>query len=192
MLNAVDNCPDAANASQMDRDGDALGDACDPDIDGDGFLNPFDNCALDPNPDQADNEGDGLGDVCDSDDDNDGVEDSPDNCPRTYNPLQRDFDDDGLGDACDSDSDGDGVPNADDVCSSTPVGEAVDPATGCSLDQLCPCAGPRGQSVPWQNHGKYETCVVKATKTLVDLGIITEELRSQLISAAAQTDCGKK
>jgi len=34
---AADNCPEAANASQADLDGDGSGDACDPDQDGDGF-----------------------------------------------------------------------------------------------------------------------------------------------------------
>lgn len=36
---AVDNCPDLANPSQTNTDGDAEGDDCDSDIDGDGVLN---------------------------------------------------------------------------------------------------------------------------------------------------------
>lgn len=35
---AADNCPDISNASQANQDGDALGNACDPDIDNDGVL----------------------------------------------------------------------------------------------------------------------------------------------------------
>jgi subtilisin-like proprotein convertase family protein len=41
----VDNCPSVANADQVNRDADALGDACDLDIDGDGLGNSTDGCA---------------------------------------------------------------------------------------------------------------------------------------------------
>jgi hypothetical protein len=41
----VDNCPLVANADQVNRDVDALGDACDLDIDGDGLGNSNDGCA---------------------------------------------------------------------------------------------------------------------------------------------------
>src|SRR6185295_11943489 len=50
------------------------------------------------------------------------------------------------------DSDQDGVLNNHDNCPGTPAGQTVD-ANGCSIAQLCPCAGP------WKNHGKYVSCV---------------------------------
>jgi hypothetical protein len=51
---------------QADADADGLGDACDPDLDGDGVPNQDDSCPTQANPDQADADHDGLGDACDS------------------------------------------------------------------------------------------------------------------------------
>jgi hypothetical protein len=60
---ACDNCISVVN-DQTNGDGDALGDACDPDIDNDGFPNGSDNCPYAAN-DQTDTDGDGIGDACD-------------------------------------------------------------------------------------------------------------------------------
>ena len=60
------------------------------------------------------------------------------------------------------------------------------------FDQLCPCAGPRGQSINWKNHGKYVSCVATSLNVFVDLGLIDEGLRDLLVSAAAESDCGHK
>lgn len=110
----VDLCPQAFGLGNLDRDGDGLGDGCDPypldaenDADGDGLGASLDNCPLIFNPEQLDGDGDGVGDLCDDfpfglDSDGDGVGDGIDNCPSTFNPEQADCDADGIGDVCDS------------------------------------------------------------------------------------------
>ncbi len=116
---------------------DALGDACDPDDDGDGICDPgisasgctgSDNCPFNFNPVQHDSDGNGIGDVCDTDTDGDGVYDAADNCVDVENADQADGDNDGIGDACDlcpamaddgTDTDGDGMGDACDACPDT-------------------------------------------------------------------------
>jgi hypothetical protein len=48
LAQAVDNCPTVANADQLDTDRDLLGNACDPDDDGDGAADAADCLPLDP------------------------------------------------------------------------------------------------------------------------------------------------
>ena len=116
IADASDNCPSVSNANQANLDGDALGDACDPDKDGDGVANATDNCESVSNASQANLDGDALGDACDSDKDGDGVANATDNCESVSNASQANLDGDALGDACDPDKDGDGVANAADNC----------------------------------------------------------------------------
>jgi len=114
---AIDNCPGSGNSHQLDLDTDGLGDACDPDIDGDGESNQTDAFPLD-SLETADTDGDGVGDNADTapgdptlsrDSDGDGVADEADNCPTAANSSQTDTDSDGSGDPCDADANGDGV-----------------------------------------------------------------------------------
>ncbi len=56
-----DNCPLVHNSTQADFDGDGIGDACDPDIDGDGLTNE-EEAFLGTDPYNPDTDGDGLTD----------------------------------------------------------------------------------------------------------------------------------
>src|SRR5438445_207896 len=69
--------------------GNGIGDACDPDIDGDGILNKADNCPMIPNSDQLKTLAAAtVGDACNPDIDADGWLNAKDNCPRWANPNQ--------------------------------------------------------------------------------------------------------
>jgi hypothetical protein len=60
-----DNCTGLANPDTTNTDGDALGDACDPDDDNDTVADASDNCPLAANSSQSNVDGDALGDACD-------------------------------------------------------------------------------------------------------------------------------
>ena len=77
---ASDTCPTVANLDQADLDGDQQGDACDGDIDGDGYANATDAFPRD-NAEWLDTDGDGIGNNADRDDDGDGFSDAIDPFP---------------------------------------------------------------------------------------------------------------
>ena len=190
--NEVDNCPIDSNSPQDDTDYDGNGDVCDSDDDNDTVPDSEDNCELIANLDQTDSDNDGLGDVCDADFDGDGVANEVDNCPTWPNSAQSDWDGDGIGDACDPYIDGDGVVNDTDVCFATPIGDLVNPVSGCSIAQLCPCDGPKGATVPWKNHGKYVSCTAHAANAFLEDGLISPAQKDAILSAAGQSACGAK
>ena len=124
-----DNCPTVPNSdqkitcqagagTQCNGYVATLGDACNPDIDGDGVLNDVDACpfyAGVSNQSQIAGQNWSESQVASfctgADTDGDGVPDYKDNCPFISNKDQSDINHDGIGDVCDADMDGDGVPD---------------------------------------------------------------------------------
>jgi len=118
---ALDNCPNKGNTKQDNLDRDAYGDACDSDIDGDGYSNDaeveagtnrWDSTDYPSEQPQANNDIDG-----------DGVLNVEDNCPTVPNPTNWDNDEDGIGNLCDPDIDGDGYSNTEELAAKSSIWE---------------------------------------------------------------------
>jgi hypothetical protein len=105
----ADNCPGIPDASQLDGDSDAVGDACD-------------NCVSTANAGQTDNDADLVGDACD-------------NCPDEPNDGQENWDGDPAGDACD----GSGDVDCDAFVSSVDALKVLRYSAGLLVEQDEPC-----------------------------------------------------
>lgn len=81
---------------------------------------------------------------------------------------------------CDTDSDG--VVDEEDSCNGTTEGAVID-AEGCSIGQLCACAGPGPE------HGAYVSCVAHEAQAFQKAGLISNQQRGALQSQAAKGVC---
>lgn len=64
VCDSKDNCDGKPNPSQLDCDGDLIGNACDTDLDGDGVANSIDVCPFAYDPGQENSGGGAFGDAC--------------------------------------------------------------------------------------------------------------------------------
>jgi hypothetical protein len=83
-----------------------------------------------------------------------------------------------------NDEDADGVEDNEDECPGTPIGAIVN-ATGCSIDQLCPCSGP------WRNHHEYVACVRETAADFVRDGLINRSTAREITQQAQRSNCGR-
>lgn len=120
-----------------------------------------------------------------TDSDGDGVGDDLDLCPDTQTGEAVDANGCGWSQL---DSDGDDVLNGIDACPNTTAGATVN-AAGCSgiqeVTNACSVDGGR-------NHGAYVSCTAHAVEQAVLDGLLTEEAGEDIVSAAGQSDVGKK
>lgn len=142
-----------------------------PDTDGDG-LKDAEEILTQTDPNNPDSDGDGF---------NDGEEVAAGSNPNDANDVPR------------VDEDNDGVWDDVDSCLATADGAVVD-QFGCSGAQnvanACDCAADSAGN-PWKSHGKYVSCVAKSSEAQVNSGLLTDEEKDAMVSAAGQSSCGK-
>lgn len=83
---------------------------------------------------------------------------------------------------CELDSDIDGVLDVNDNCSDTPSGDVVD-ASGCSIDQHCPCDNE------WTNHREYVQCIRSTARAFFQADLISRQEKQTYISTAQGSPC---
>jgi FG-GAP-like repeat len=59
------------------------------------------------------------------------------------------------------------------------------------INELVPCSGPASGGT-WKNHGQYVSSVAHAAQSLANQGCISQQEIGQIVSEAAQSDCGKE
>src|SRR5579859_7688161 len=60
----------------------------------------------------------------------------------------------------------------------------------CTVDQICPCAGPVTGGT-WRDQFQYVRCVWSVANGFVQAGLITQKEGHQLVQAALHTRCGR-
>ncbi|MCP4006004.1 MAG: hypothetical protein GY725_17595, partial [bacterium] len=166
----VDVCPDVYDPGQANELYDEVGDACDPDLDGDGIEYGSDSCPLEREDFDDVNDTDGC---ADNDDDADGTDDYDDNCDGTSNPSQADTDLDGVGDACDT-------------CPNDPGPLSQD---GCATFGLTLTSPVVDSVLALTVNGPTETCVVEMFVLSDDTGIeLAEALGAEVRTSSCLQD----
>ncbi len=87
------------------------------------------------------------------------------------------------------DDDADGVLDNVDRCLNTMAGAVVDDE-GCSIAQLCPCAGPASGET-WGTNADYVACTARIARNFANRGLIGTAETGGIVSAAARSTCGR-